>query len=156
MAEKRIEDVINEVLTGDSQKNALDFAAFLRANEMTIEGGEGNCWNVDYKEKDVGVLYVSGDAERPGPWTFWSNDDDYNAPAGFAIDEQTKEIAWEHANYCGKCGAKCAPVRPKTIFGKKFEEMCVSTLMFTDPSVESLAGLKKLVEIRKYVIQNEE
>lgn len=156
MTEKRIENAINEVLAGDSQKNALDFAEFLRANEMTIDGGEGDCWNVDYNQKEVGVFYVSGDAERPGPWTFWSNDDDYSEPAGFAIDEQTKEIAWEHANYCGKCGAKCAPVRQKTIFGKEFDKMCTSTFMFTNPSAETLEGLKKLVELRKHIIQNEE
>ena len=35
MAEQKlIENVINEKLTGDAQKNALDFAAFLRANEF--------------------------------------------------------------------------------------------------------------------------
>ena len=34
MPEKRFEDTINELLTGDAQKNALDFVAYLRANGL--------------------------------------------------------------------------------------------------------------------------
>ena len=37
MSEKLIENVINEILSGDSQKTALDFAAFLRANEISLD-----------------------------------------------------------------------------------------------------------------------
>ena len=38
MSEIRIEDVINETLTGDSQKDALDFVAHLRAIEQAGKG----------------------------------------------------------------------------------------------------------------------
>ena len=41
MPEQEIEDFIGEILTGDAQKNALEFAAYLRASEMLFERGTG-------------------------------------------------------------------------------------------------------------------
>ena len=151
---KRIEDVINDVLKDDAQENALDFAAFLRTNEIPIEDGEGY-WELKYKNEEVCMLFVNGEADIPGPWTIWSNDSDYNELEDFPIDEQTKEIAWKYANKCsGHCKCGNEPGKTKTIFGKEFKNICNSTFMFTNPNVETLNGVKKLVEMRKNVITN--
>lgn len=39
--EQSIEHFIGAVLTGDAQRNALEFAAYLRTNEMVFERGKG-------------------------------------------------------------------------------------------------------------------
>ena len=41
MPERTMESFVWEVLTGETQKNALDFAAFLRANDMVFVRGGG-------------------------------------------------------------------------------------------------------------------
>ena len=38
MAKKRIEDAFNEFLSGDTLKNASNFAGFISANEMVYDG----------------------------------------------------------------------------------------------------------------------
>jgi len=153
MAEKRIEDFINETLTGDAQKNALEFATFLQENEIATPDGEGY-WELNYKDKEVCILFINGEADIPGPWTIWSDESEYGELADFSIDEKTKEIAWKFANKCGSCGQDCSPGKTKTIFGKEFENICGSTFMFTNPDAETLEGVKKLVEMRKHVITN--
>ena len=49
MPEKRIENSIGEVLTGDAQKNALEFVAYLRASEMLFERGKDYHYHEIYK-----------------------------------------------------------------------------------------------------------
>ena len=51
MSVKRIEDVINEVLKGESQKNALDFIAYLNANEYVYKS---RYQNIEMRRKIVG------------------------------------------------------------------------------------------------------
>ena len=41
MPERRIEYFISSVLAVNKQKNALEFVAYLRANEMLFERGNG-------------------------------------------------------------------------------------------------------------------
>lgn len=53
MSNKRIEVVISDVLKEDAQKNALDFVAYLRANEIPFEESE-NYWEVKRKSKWIG------------------------------------------------------------------------------------------------------
>lgn len=153
MSNQKIQVLINEVLKGNAQKNALDFAAFLQANEMPIPHGEGY-WEINYKDEAVCFLFINGESDIPGPWTIWSNDSDYNKSEDFPIDEQTKAIAWKYANKCGSCGQDCSPGKTKKIFGKNFDNICSSTFMFTNPNAETLKGVKKLIEMRKNVIAN--
>ena len=153
-----IENVIRELLTDDAQSNALDFVRYAAANQMTVEG-EAPCWNINYKAKNVCVLFVSGDKNTPGPWTIWSEDSDYNELEGFPIDQQTKEAAWAHANFCSHfksggtdCGCGNQPGTTKTIFGKQFDNLCTATLMFTNPNAQILQCIKNLVGLKKSAI----
>ena len=61
------------------------------------------------------------------------------------FDESMKEIAWAHINICDKCGQSCAPGSNKTLFGKEFEGVCGSVMVFTDPSGDDLICLQKLL-----------
>jgi len=161
MAEQMlIEKVINEKLKGDAQKNALDLLNYLITNEMTVDG-DAPCWGINYQGKDVGVFFVTGEEDIPGPWTVWSDDNNYDEVEGILIDKQIKEIAWSHTNICGHfssggtdCGCGNQPGKTKTIFGKKFDNICTSTFMFTNPDAKTLECVKKLMELRKIVISN--
>lgn len=159
MASKRIEDVINDVLKGDSKKNALDFIDYLRSIEIPIEEESENYWEIKFKDECICMMWISGSADLPGPWTIWSaqtpgtwatwGDCEY---VDFPLDKHIKEIAWKHVNVCGNCGADdCNNVGGlrKNVLGKEFYNLCNSTMAFTDPDAEALDCAKKMVEIRK-------
>lgn len=159
MSKKRIEIVINKVLKGDAQKNALEFAAYLKANEIVL-GDSENCWEAKYKDKCVCFIWVDGSEENPGPWTIWSDQepgtwatwsDEGSGAKGenCPVNECIKEIAWANVNCCADCGGDCSPGRRKMILGKEFEHICNSAMAFTNPDAEALRCAKMMVHIRK-------
>ena len=142
-----IDDKIREVLTGDSLKNALDFTAFLRANRVTLtSNNDGSGWAVGgIVGNSLGFMMVNGAANMPGPWTMWFNTCDFKDNG--AVDDETKQAAWDHASECGRCNAgwKTCGNGDRHIFGKKFENRCHSPLMFTNPDSKTLESVKKLI-----------
>jgi len=69
----KIEDEIKNGLSGDVQKNALDFTAFLRANDLLPEWHDsGHGWSVVYKNESIGFILINGEEQMPGPWRFGS------------------------------------------------------------------------------------
>lgn len=141
-----IEEEINEKLTDDTRENALDFVAFLQANEISIiSSGEGEGWAIGGAEgNSIGFMLITGTPEFPGPWTFWFNSCDFgDDPA----DDELKETAWAHTGICGRChaGWKDCGGGDRVIFGRKFENLCHSPLMFTNPDAKTLESEKKLV-----------
>lgn len=163
MAARKIERAIQEALTGDAREQALDFVTFLRENEVPTAEGE-TYWDIQLQGKSLCFLWIDGAAQMPGPWTIWSDQDTgtwfswtEEGPgaenADFPEDERTKQAAWAHVNPCASCG-DCAPGRDKTVLGKPFENLCNSTLAFTNPDSEALACAKKMVLARKADILN--
>lgn len=159
MSNKSIEAVINEILTGDTQRNALDFVAHLRANEIPLEESE-NYWEVKYKDKVVCYMMITGSDEAPGPWTIWSDQepgawvawsDGDNSSEGetFSVDGQIKDIAWGNVNFCASCGSDCSPGKRKIILGKAFDGVCSSALAFTNPDASMVICAKKMIDARK-------
>jgi len=146
---REIEDVIAKRLKGDAQKNALDLAAFMRANGITSEGNKkGDGWAIGGTVgNSIGYLMVNGAAEFPGPWTLWFNSCDFEGP----VDDALKEAAWAHASPCGQChaGWKDCGCGPRTMFGREFENLCHSPLMFYNPDAETLENAKKLMLMLK-------
>ncbi|MCL2641473.1 MAG: hypothetical protein FWD53_11545 [Phycisphaerales bacterium] len=59
MSKKRIEDVINGILMGDAQKNARDFVAFLRSNDVTLNDSDNSFWNAVYHGKGLCVINIA-------------------------------------------------------------------------------------------------
>ena len=150
---KRIEDAFNEFLTGDELKNALDFAEFLRANEM-IYNGE---YEMHYKGECA--CYIDTPTELHRWWRVWTVGDYSNEYKGVPIDDRTKEIAWSNVVKCGNCDdVNCDPGKTEVIFGKEFANVCNGVdnlaMRFTNPNVEALECAKKMVEIKKYAIDN--
>ena len=140
-------------LSGEALKNALDFAAFLKANEMTAGGEHGE---VSYREKPVCYMHLENSAQKPGPWTIWTETEgDYSAEhEDVALDERMKEIAWANVNVCASCGSDCSPGMRKVIFGKEFDNVCHAVMAFHMPDAEALECVKKLLEMRKRTLKS--
>jgi len=139
----KIEDDIKNKLSGDNQKNALDFVAFLRAAGMTNHAEHTSAF--EYNGEWVCILIIND-----GGWMMFDNPltskyDDY------PLDEDLKEFAWAHVNICTSCGgsAGCGkqPGREKTILGRKFENVCTSEVAFFDPDAGALQKVKQMIEI---------
>jgi hypothetical protein len=156
MSTRTKEDVIKNFLKNDERENALDFIAFLNANEITPQLNDGNVfW---YKNKAVCTIYVKGADDIAAPWMIWFSDEkgDKIGLNDKPIDERLKEFAWSHINTCAfftsngaSCGCDNQPGRSATIFGKTFDNICHSTLTFINPNAESLIYIKKLAELMK-------
>lgn len=162
MSNQKIENFIGEVLTRDTQKNASDFFAYLMESEVQFERGKGYWadklyWMIKYKNEYVCFVLINGgeDKTEPDGWVIWSDD---SGSAWFEdsslLDEHTKEIAWKHIDICGNCGGCKNPGGShKTIFGKGFDNVCITTMRFDNPDTGTVECVKKLVELRKKDIQ---
>ena len=145
----KIESVINNRIDS-GRENVLNFIAHLRECEnislLSDENDEGRWWIRD-KEKLLCEIQISAVTENsPGGWDVWFYGDcigGHDSPA----DMDVKEIAWKNITYCGNCGADCAPGRQKTVFGRRFENVCQSTLGFSNPDVQTLDCMKMIIEI---------
>jgi len=149
---KKIEDAFNAFLIGDTLKNALDFAEFLRANELVYDGEH----EIHYKDKLA--CYIDPPNEIEHRWRVWTVGDYSREYEGFPIDERMKEIAWANVVKCGYCnGVDCAPGKAELIFGKEFANVCNGAdslaMRFANPDAEALERLKRLVELRKQTLQ---
>ena len=154
MPEQKIENFIGDVLIGETQKNALEFVAYLRANEMLFVRGNGYWedklyWMIKYKDEYVCFILINGSEKKDEPWIIWSDDSGSSWFADFSLDEHMKEVAWKNIDFCANCGGDCSPGAHKTIFGKEFNNVCRTAMRFINPDVEALECVKKLVEIRK-------
>jgi len=142
------EETILKVLEGKSQENALDFAAFLKSNNLATGENHGT---VTYEGNVIAYIHMDGKNEVPGPWTIWPSVTG-TIPEGFTLDERMKEIAWANINVCGKCGGECAPGSTKTVYGKEFDNICGAILQFTNPDADALKCVKTMLQLIKHDI----
>ena len=161
MPEQLMEQVIHTVLTGDARKNALEFVAHLRANDLLLERVEDGYWKdkpywrIQYKDASVCFVFIHGSPARypgePEGWMIWTDDSGSDWFADEPLDASLRETAWEHVDFCGQCtpDGPCAGGSRKTIFGKAFDHVCRTPMLFLNPDRKALDCVKKLVEIRK-------
>ena len=143
----KIEDCINDALNGETQKNALDFVAFLRANEFIPEGY--NCGSVLYKGEHIGFMMIRIDENEL--W-FWFNTCDFGGRS--TAEDDLKEFAWAHTVICPQSpcvegGCETKQKCRNTIFGREYESTCHSPLAFFNPDVIKLENIKKLLLLLK-------
>ena len=162
MSEQKIEFFINNLLSNEARKNALDFIAYLRANEMLFERGEGYWadklyWMISYRGKYVCFVLI-GDPDtktNSGDWTMWSDDSGSDWFNRFPLDNHMKEIAWKNVDVCANCGSYKNPGGTrKNVFGKSIDNVCITAMKFVNPDVKALECMKKLTEMRKMDIYN--
>ncbi|MDR2657073.1 MAG: GNAT family N-acetyltransferase [Oscillospiraceae bacterium] len=148
-----IDNAISEVLDGNALTLALDFVSYLRASGMQFERGKGYWqdkyyWLVRYMDEYVCFILIDGCKEEGQPWVIWSDDSDSAWYADYPLDERMKELAYANTDVCANCGS-CGGGTSKTIFGRRFDNICRTTFRFNDPNVNAVECAKKLVDIRK-------
>jgi hypothetical protein len=148
MSKKRIEDAINDILKHEAQENAQGFIAFLSANEMSFDEIENFWFGIKYKDNYVCFIKIENSDDELGNWTIWSADD-YNSKDMDYADEHIKEFGWANICFCGSCGGACAPGRSATIFGKHFDNVCQSAMIFVNPDAKTLENMKQLILLLK-------
>lgn len=156
----QIEDYINESLIGEAKAVALDYVAFLRANDVEFYKDNSPCWKekiyywLKFKDKFVGYISVKDPDEPENLWTVWS--DDNKAFETENVDLKIKEEAEKHIDFCCNCGS-CAGGKSKTVFGKKFNGVCGCTFRIDNPNTGDLSFLKNMFEIlRQYILNNKD
>jgi len=138
-----LEGHMKRALRGGALRNALDFAEYLKANEMAHTGV--HC-EVNYRGKCACYLLV----DRKN-WTVWTQGEYDQEHSDVPMDERMKEIARANVCRCVNCGNNC-PGNTKIIFGKEFTNTCNVAMRFRNPDGEALECVKKLVEMRKQAI----
>ena len=72
---RKLERKIKRALSGDMLKNALDFVAYIKANEMTLDIVTTV---FSYLGKEVCCLTLDGNSHPAGPWSiYWMTFDIY-------------------------------------------------------------------------------
>jgi len=147
-----IEEVISAVLSGDEQKNALNFVAYLRENKLNPKWSATNAWTVSHKTFRVCFIRLSGAADyhnlEAGTWHILPFIGEYETTS---LDDKLKDIVWANKKPCQTCN-QCA-LQLSNIFGKKFDTACEGSIVFINPDSEGLDCAKKLVELRKNAIK---
>lgn len=149
-----IEGKIKKILCGDTQKNALNFVAFLRKNDILLdynasESEKRSIWNGavgGIVGNSIGYITINGDKNCPGPWTFWFNSCDFDSSD--LADDEFKNAIWAFASSCRRCNKnweKCMGSGKRTILGKEFENQCHSPLMFCNPDAKTLENMEKFL-----------
>ena len=147
---KQIEDYIKENLVGEDEAIALTFVTFLRNNNIEFYKDNGLCWKdkiyywLKFNGECVAFIAINDPDEPENLWTVWSNDS-----AAFStdiMDDEIKNIAWNHIDFCGNCGS-CGGGKNKIIFGNEFNRVCGCTFRLDNPQWSTLPFLKKMVEI---------
>ena len=142
-----IEKAINDHLKGEAQKNANDFIAYLRANDVVFHESDNNFWHPTYKGKDLFTLNVEVNDNGASFDTFINVLPSAWEDEAFQIDERTKEIIWKNVRPCEVTGCgSCSPGINKSIFGKAFNNLCGSFLGIYDPDAETYNCLKKMFD----------
>jgi len=146
---RKIEDVINEVLKGDSRKNALEFVEHLQANCVQFPESDNYFWDVDYEDKRLFTINIEINVnnETASFDTFvyflpsaWEND-------CASVSEHTKEILWDNIRPCEIIGCgKCSPGINKTLFGKQFNNLCKNFLGIYSPDAKTVTFMKEIFD----------
>ncbi|MCL2701542.1 MAG: hypothetical protein FWE88_07595 [Phycisphaerae bacterium] len=156
MSKKKIEDVANDVLKDDAQRNALEFIAYLRANEVTLNDSDNGFWDATYKGEGLCVINIATYDDHssfdtfikdlPNAWKMCSDGKKSDECSAFFADERTKEIIWANIRpHDPTCHGACRPGSRRIILGKVFENLCSSALGIYGPDAETVNCMKKIV-----------
>jgi len=150
----KIEDVIPYYLDGDTQKAALDFAAYLQANKMPLKWDAWNTWKAHSKSKVL--CWVKLDL-WPAAWVVSpcvTNIDEYE---DIVISEGWQSFVWDNFRRCDpSCLGKCAGAERVTLLGKEFDDVCREVYFvnnkrvdFVNPDEPAISRIKKLLELER-------
>ena len=146
------EDIIPLYLEGDMKENALDFAAWLRANGMSPGWYGQNRWKASTSSKPICFLFLeSSYLEYKPPLNLrlrlvLPHMKDYE---NSITDEALKQLIWDNISPCGNC-TYCSPGINLPLFGKELKGTCKNTCMgLINPDKAALDNIKKLLLLEK-------
>jgi len=155
--ERTITEQINKKLKGDMQKNALDFIAFMKENDILPDKPDGNCYSCN--DAFVCVLCVYPDGKKIG-WSIFIGSYDCalcrEENQAYPIDDELKAFAWSHVSTCGHfssggkhCGCGGQPGKSIKLFGREFHNICTSILCIRNAEGVELEKAKRLAIVWK-------
>jgi len=173
----KIEQYISTHLDGGIKENALDFVAWLRANDMSIRWTSVDTWAANYKGKAICwiTIYIERretivlpDGNLPS-WNIALDRIIYmnGRRQNLIIEEGLQNVFWDNVAYCmrnenasGKgceMNNECAGGRDLTVLRKEFKNTCYhrSVQRFLDPGESAIEGLKRLLEFEKRIRDDE-
>lgn len=153
MSEYEIEDILCAELPFADQTIALDFVRYLHKARMNCIRDNGywkdkQYYRTRFYQGYVCFLSIRDPDETENRWTVWSDHMDSNCLKEFPMDEQLKEIAWKHVDFCASCGS-CGGGKSEAIFGRRFKNVCQCTFRFDNPDADDLRFMKMMVDMRK-------
>ena len=149
---KSIESNLKENLSGDVLTNALDFVTYLKNMGMTADDGARFC----YKDELMCIIITFKNDNNPsGEWFIC--DCPFREHDGFPIDESIKSFVQANIQKCKGDSCGCDHKErgaTKMIFGKEYDNLCSSEIMFNNPDSEALKKIKVLMEFWKFKLDN--
>lgn len=156
----QIEEIIGGFLDGDELKNAMDFVAFLRANNMNPRWSSTNSWRVTGKRsKEICNIQLGG---AKGAWMSYLKTGDWVIGGlesvgreyldAFIPFDEIRAFIWASIKPCTRC-CSCGPRLNRVYAGKEVDECC--GIRMVNPDAKRLEYVKKIVEAnRRSVIEN--
>jgi len=149
---KSIESNLKENLSGDVLTNALDFVTHLKSMGMTADDGA----RFSYKGELMCILIHFKDEKNPSGALFICDCPIY-AHEQFPIDENVRNYVQASVQKCKGDVCGCDHKErgaTKMVFGKEFDNLCSSEIMFMNPDAEAYEKIKVLMELWKFKLDN--
>ena len=156
MAFDHITSAIDQYLTDDAKRTALEFVQYLHGQGLSFYKDTGACWKdkryywVTKNDECVCFIAIKDPDEPQNQWTVWS--DESIAYEDAEVCDKIKQIGWNYIDFCGKCGS-CSGGKDKMIFGKRFQRVCGCTFRVDNAGYDDLDFLKTMVDIRIRVME---
>ena len=153
----KLEDVISETLIGNELKNAQDFLAFIKENKMTPSWASANSWKVNYKNKGVCYIRLTGTQfynVEDNAWhiAVFSQFDEHLKELVLAESDIIKSIVQSHLDKNTPCGG-CMPTLDRHTVNRDFANICACTCINMNSPNEALCDFaKRLAMLRRDAI----
>jgi len=144
-AKIKIENAINELLTGEINKNALNFVGYLRTSKTKISQVHANRWDVSMGKK-ICKITVNNDDFAVIFDEIFNSDYDYLFDTKELKDNALKNIK---TKYCCKCQKTCVDKNAwidLTILGTVHKEACKHLWIYMElPDETAVECAKKII-----------
>ena len=142
------EGEIRAKLSGDLQRNALDYIAYMNANRLLPATPGSNAF--ESVGEYVCQIHIYPVDDVPGWTIFMGGYDDVLCSSeyqDYPIDEELRAFAWAHMNACKNCGCGTEPGKRVMLFGKECKNLCSAIWWIRNPEGEDLELTKRLTKL---------
>ena len=149
----KIEDAIPHYLSGDMQKTALDFAAYLQANKLKWDAW--NKWKVFYIKTTLCWVTLNLSTRSWVVSPCLPNNNEYQE---LVLSEGLQDFVWDNFKRCNpNCAGVCGgPTKSVTILGKEIYGICCEItevnnyrVDYVNPDETTINRIKMLLELEK-------